>query len=139
MRTRATALIPTALLVGALGLSACSSQEPAAPASPTAEAPTSAATGATNTASDAMTDATDAATSAADSVSDTVDINNASTEQISQTLRENGVPDPDRWAGEIEKLRDVNPAEAATRLRQQADQAGLNQETVQRLLGSLRF
>ena len=139
MRTRTAALIPTALLVVALGLSACSGLEAEAPASPTAEAPTSAAAEATDTASDTMSEATDAASSAADSVSESVNINNASTEQIAQTLRDNGVPDADRWAGEIDKLRNVNPAEAVNRLRQQADQAGLNQESVTKLVESLRF
>lgn len=131
--------MPTALLLGTLGVSACSGQAAQAPASPTSNAPASTATEAEETASDTSTQATNAATSAADSAGDTVDINSASTEQIAQTLRENGVPEPDRWATEIDKLRDVNPAEAANRLREQADQVGLNQESLQRLLGSLRF
>lgn len=150
-RTLAVSLFAGAL--GVVGLTACSSGASTVPETTAAATPTQTATPtdslmdtATDAASGAAGDATDAAdsaraaaSSAAAAVSERADINSASTEEIAATLRENGVPDADRWAGEIDRLRKTDPNTVTTRLQQEAERAGINQETVQNLLGSLRF
>ncbi len=89
-------------------------------------------------ASSAAQQAGAAASSAAQQVRERVDLSSASTDEIAQTLKDNGVTDADRWAAEIDKLRDTSPQQVGAKLQQELASRGVDAQTAQRILDSIQ-
>lgn len=146
MRVRYLRVLAAVLLVGALGLSACSQQEAESAADQAGDSVTSvaaeageAAIKAGDAAGEAATRATDAASSAVAAAGGKVDLNTASREEIEAALRENGVTDPDRWAAELEKLRPIEADQLGARLREELSKLDVDTQTLRGILESVRL
>lgn len=99
---------------------------------------TDAAGQAQDSARSAAAEASKAAGPAIDRAREQIDLNTASRADIEAALRERGVPNPQRWAAELDRIPDVDAVEVEARVRQELSRFNVDDQTVQQILDTIR-